>query len=527
MLLPSSPGGPDSEMRLSPSQPDTVMSMDMESLNDGHSWDGANANLQAKQEYSPGQYMDDVDIPDDTKTIRPLVLSTGATSLDGTMASLPQDNKEPDEPCCTKEFATSPSVSLAELAHLVRLQNYQEQRSHVATIRHYRSLVSAALSARLVHCGALAYRTLADYFRSDCFCPDCRPLFADLYNAIHDVKDSCEAYRRYAVLEPEFGSRHVQGLQKTPKSFSHTTSTFINDLSAATKDDLLDLLSEIRTNPEFLASRIASLDQQELASLIGFRQSTHGEESIMASQGKTGKPISKQRPKCVKAQASKSVEKFLSFQRHDPLSALIQTTFADPIGSGTVEDLRRTEVWASTCARLIHEGRAGSEKFITSVLDHWALNQAWPAKSRLEQFLMEVLQDGQFLIDRTEDARFLHPRENTVLGRSISTFSAKEDPAVESFFNNSIKHLFEIIDSACGPDGIPREALHLGAAILRKLDPSKKSWASASKLIAVRWFLSSYVLGVIQFPEVRDIQLDFKLRRGPANMFRVKSLMGY
>ena len=138
------------------------------------------------------------------------------------------------------------ATSLAELAHLIRLQGYQEQRKTHARVRLHRWLVSSALSARLVHCGELAYRTLVDNFRSDD-----KKSFASLYNALNDVRNSCDATRQYALLEPdlEFGKSKNM---KSEKPLS--ASTFLNEVPSKILDNLLDFISEIRTNPEFLAA---------------------------------------------------------------------------------------------------------------------------------------------------------------------------------------------------------------------------------------------------------------------------------
>src|ERR1700679_3214407 len=100
----------------------------------------------------------------------------------------PQDLSQYTEALLPTAAVTTSSTSLAELAHLIRLQGYQEQRKAHSRVRLHRWLVSSALSARLVHCGELAHRTLVDNFRSDD-----KKSFATLYNALHDVRNSCDA----------------------------------------------------------------------------------------------------------------------------------------------------------------------------------------------------------------------------------------------------------------------------------------------------------------------------------------------
>ncbi|KKY24882.1 hypothetical protein UCDDS831_g02222 [Diplodia seriata] len=400
---------------------------------------------------------------------------------------LPADVSHYTEPTFNPDIVSTSSTSLAELAHLIRLQSYQEQRRCHARVRLHRSLVANALSARLVHCGELVHRTLVDHFRSDD-----KKSFAQLYNALHDVRNSCDATRRYALLEPdlEFGKTKTLKNERV-----NSFSTFMHEIPTKIRDDLLEFLSELRTNPDFLATRITSLSQQELASLTTFRQALDPIDSVMALQAR-GKPV----PSAQKSQVlsgSTAVERLLSFQRHDPLSALIYTIFANSSGPDSTEDLRRTDIWSTTCARLITEGKPGSDKFIKSVLDAWAGMREWPGKTNLELYLMEVLQDGQFLLEKTEDV----PRQRS----QPEARNTKDTIAADEFYDRSVLKLFEVIDDEPSAGGIPEGILEIGTAILKKLEDSRKHRTAAQTFIVSRWFFSTYLLNAIIHPESQGI----------------------
>lgn len=401
---------------------------------------------------------------------------------------LPQDLSQYAEAYLPAAALTTSSTSLAELAHLIRLQGYQEQRKAHSRVRLHRWLVSSALSARLVHCGELAYRTLVDNFRSDD-----KKSFATLYNALHDVRNSCDATRRYSLLEPdlEFGNSKSAKHER-----SQSFSTFINEVPSKILDDLLDFISEIRTNPDFLATRILNLSQQELASLTSFRQALDPIDSVMALQAR-GKAVGSG-PKPSQAQGPSPVERLLSFQRHDPLSALIYTIFANSSGPDSAEDLRRTDAWATTCARLITEAKPGSDKFIKHVLDAWAGMREWPGKANLELYLMQVLQDGQFLLEKAED-------QPARPGTQPVPRSTKDTIAADDFYDKAIKRLFEVVDDEPSAGGIPEGVLEIGTAILRKLDDSRKHRTAAQTFIVSRWFFSTYLLNAIIHPESQGI----------------------
>ena len=374
------------------------------------------------------------------------------------------------------------ATSLAELAHLIRLQGYQEQRKAQSRVRLHRWLVSSALSARLVHCGELAYRTLVDNFRSDD-----KKSFATLYNAVNDVRNSCDAVRQHALLEAELEFGKSKSI-KSDKAPSFTT--FLNQVPSKILDDLLDFVSEIRTNPDFLATRILSLSQQELASLTSFRQALDPIDSVMAMQAR-GKTIGTQKPA---AQGPSPVERLLSFQRHDPFAALVYTIFANSSGPDSAEDLRRTDAWATTCARLIMESKQGTEKFIKAVLDVYAGMREWPGKANLELYLMQVLQDGQFLLEKAEE------QANRAGSQPVNP-STKDTIAADEFFDSAVKRLFEVVDDDPSAGGIPEGVLEIGNAILRKLDETKNLRKGAQNFFVSRWLFSTFLLNAIIHPE--------------------------
>jgi hypothetical protein len=183
------------------------------------------------------------------------------------------------------------------------------------------------------------------------------------------------------------------------------------------------------------------------------------------------------------------VERLLSFQRHDPLSALIYTCFANSSGPDSNEDLRRTDAWATTCARLITDAKQGSERLIKSVLDAWAGMRDWPAKHNIELFLMQVLQDGQFLIEKGDQAK-------TIMTQKEFQY------ALEEFLDRSVKRLFDVIDDEPSAGGMPDGVWEIGIAIMKKLGKNKHFRSAAENVIIYRWFFSGYLPNALVFPEV-------------------------
>ncbi|KAI9744382.1 MAG: hypothetical protein M1818_001911 [Claussenomyces sp. TS43310] len=384
----------------------------------------------------------------------------------------------------------SASTTLEELAHLVRLAKYQERKRSQLRIRLQRSLVSTALSARLARCGDLAHRTLVDNFRADD-----KKTFATLYNAIDDVKKSCDAMRRYSLLEPELDAGRLNSDQvEEPGSFS----TFMHDIPSQARETLLHFLSQIRTNPEFLASRISSLTTAELSALTTFHQGLEPIDSVLPFHTRTKghTPNSNRNSTHVPS----PVERLLSFQRHDALSALIHTCFANSAGPDSAEDIRRTDVWATVCAKLITDNRSGTESFICSVLNIWTSMRDWSGKSNMEWYLMKILEDGAFLLEKAED------QAGTRI--HVEPRNAKDSIAADEFYDAAIKGLFEVVDDQ-GAGGIPEGLLELGNAILRKLD-SKKHGATRIFLVS-KWLFSVFLMNAIVHPESHCMMAEYHI----------------
>ncbi|KAM0328822.1 hypothetical protein ACHAQA_005237 [Verticillium albo-atrum] len=397
----------------------------------------------------------------------------------------------------------SDSTTLEELAHLVRLSKYQERKRANTRIRLQRNLISTALSARLTRCGEIARRNLADCFRKDD-----KKTFGPLFNAIHDVRKSCDGLRQYALLEPEMDSLsdNLDASSSTPASAGPLAAVapFLNEVPASARETFLNFLNQIRTNPDYLATRLCSLTTAELNALTSFHQVLEPIESVLPFHGRSAPrahaPGTSSR---YSTQQNTAIERLLSFQRHDPLSALIHTCFANSAGPDSAEDRRRTDIWATAMAKLITDSRANkvqSEHMLISVMNVWTTMRDWAGKSKMEWYLMKILEDGAFLLDRAEDqhgTRF-----------NLSDWTPKDSLAAEEFYERAVDELFDIVDDE-DATGIPEGLLELGNAILRRID--SKLVDSTRNWLIWKWLFSSFLLHVIIHPESYGMMADYHI----------------
>ncbi|KAI1505814.1 hypothetical protein F5X99DRAFT_218255 [Biscogniauxia marginata] len=407
-------------------------------------------------------------------------------------------------------------TTLEELAHLVRLSKYQERKRANTRTRLQRSLISTALSARLTRCGEISLRSSADFFRKDD-----QQAFANLYSAIHDVRDSCDATRRYALLEPEM-ENNIQSLgmassESLENPFgasgglaSGPATPFLNEISVSAREAFLHFLTQIRTNPDYLATRLCSLNNSELQALTVFPQALESKESVLPQHSRSSGRSGANNAIRTSGQGPNAVERLLSFQRHDPLAALIHTCFANSAGPGSAEDKRRTEVWANACARLISSKfpqeynlvsvLTPCEYTLISVLNVWSGMRDWSGRSNMELFLMKILEEGAFLLDRAEDpdgTRF-----------NISAWTSQDTEAATEFYDRAVSELFEIIDD---PDatGIPEGVIELGNEILRRLD--SRLVDNTRRWFVYKWLFSRWLLTVVIHPESFGMMAEYHI----------------
>ena len=398
----------------------------------------------------------------------------------------------------------SDNTTLEELAHLVRLSKYQERKRANTRTRLQRSLISTALSARLTRCGEIAHRNLVDNFRRDE-----KDNFAALYNGIHDVRKSCDELRRYALLEPDMESLSSPILGSSESLDSPTNSTvtsnplrpmtpFLQEISASARDTFLDFLNQLRSNPDYLATRICSLSSSELGAFLSFHKGLEPVESVLPFHGRSA--TRSHTSASARNSTNVDIERLLSFQRHDPLSILIHTCFANSAGPDSSEDQRRTDIWATALARLISEPKSSGEQFLISVLNIWTAMRDWSGKSNMEWYLMKILKDGAFLLERAEDqhgTRF-----------NLSDWNHSDEVAATEFYDKAVDDLFELIDDD-DATGIPEGLLELGNAILRKLD--KKYIENTSRWLVWRCLFFVFLLGVINYPEAYGMLVDYHI----------------
>lgn len=373
-------------------------------------------------------------------------------------------------------------TTLQDLAKLVKHEAYRRHKRAQCRIRLHRSLISTALHARLIKVCKLSHALLVEQLKGDQ-----KQEFARLYNAIIDVRNSAEMYRRYASLEQDYDPAKEKEAKEDDDKPRELVS-FLHDTPLQARDTILSFLSRLRSSPTFLANRLSKLSQQELDSLAKIHNPIDSSDSVIPNRASARGSSSQAR-----TPPQSTVENILTFRRNDALHIMIHSLFANPDGPDSQEEKMRIDVWSTACARLLTDGTKKTDQFLFAVLDTWANLREWPALSNFETCIMTLLQEGAFLLNAEETT---NAKGQTVL--------SKNEFAVEEFHTKGVRMLFEVLDDEPSAGGIPDGVLAFGKAVLDKIeDPKRKR--NAEYTLLVKWFFGHYLKEAIVYPEVSGI----------------------
>ncbi|KAG9236512.1 hypothetical protein BJ875DRAFT_371895 [Amylocarpus encephaloides] len=125
----------------------------------------------------------------------------------------------------------------------------------------------------------------------------------------------------------------------------------------------------------------------------------------------------------------------------------------------------------------------------------------WSGRSNMEWYLMKILEDGAFLLEKAED------QAGTRI--HVEPRNAKDSIAADEFYTAAVQGLFEVVDDP-GAGGIPEGLLELGNAILRKVDDPKRN-SSTKVFLVSRWLFATFLLNVIVHPEAYGMMSEYHI----------------
>ncbi|KAK4691202.1 hypothetical protein P7C71_g5750, partial [Lecanoromycetidae sp. Uapishka_2] len=182
------------------------------------------------------------------------------------------------------------------------------------------------------------------------------------------------------------------------------------------------------------------------------------------------------------------------------------TVFDSSARPGSNEDLHRTEIWSTTCARNFTEAftgaRSGSEEFAIAALDGFANFQDWSLKPKMESYLIRILAEGSFLLDQPLQPP-AHSKEPIEMHHASAAIREAE------FFEKALTDLFELLTTQLNQQpqqAVPESVLTFVHATLRKIEDSDhKLRATRNGHALVNPAVRDGIMAVFQIFEPPDV----------------------
>ena len=264
---------------------------------------------------------------------------------------------------------------------------------------------------------------------------------------------------------------------------------------------ILEVIADVRNDERSLSRCLIKMTPKELLAWSSSGSSDDAEESVLSLQSKSRNYNNPYIPKGRQSTISKGPRLF----------DLHHVIFHDLFDNGmSNERALRQRLWSCACADLLLSGKAGAEEFLHSTLSSFAMFEDWSIRARLDSFLLNVLQDGCFLLESG-------PRSIVDFTQPIEIQNASLATATSQFFDRSLRKLFQLLSEFSPTYGIPQPCLTFARAVARRL-PQLKLKNRTNTQVVVRWYLSSLLAKVIMYPENAAMLLNHHIGESPRRL---------
>lgn len=371
-----------------------------------------------------------------------------------------QDAEKDDEHCNHTEPLLP--LSLLELLHSIQEDKYESRRLSVLQDEAYGLFHKCGSCDRFLTVQAQLYRYMMDSFQNDK-----KMAFASLY-----IK---------AMSYPAFGELRIKSPVLDGDLEIPAQVSWIDRLPADSRLAVMDFLHRLRSDPGFVSDRISKLSSEQLKKLIRLHGPLEPGRIFRGHQPQgryDSRNVHRGMPKSNEAEIS--VDDLLS----DPLLLMVHGVF----DRNDAERSYQCDVWSSVCAKLLEDGKPGSNEFCITVMNLFVDLPDWNATPKLELLLSDLVSSGaSFLEAGASNTQFAYAQP-----RDAST-------ATSTFLESYIPRLLDLL---CN-NPAPSQALDLIRLILAKiLDPDRK--LVARNFLFLRWYCASFLFNAIIYPEVND-----------------------
>ncbi|KAK5071460.1 hypothetical protein LTR64_004762 [Lithohypha guttulata] len=375
-----------------------------------------------------------------------------------------------------------------DFAAQVQLQQHHQRRKRYLSARKRVLQKSIALSARLRRTSSWVQDGLVEISKHQ----DTRA-FAQVFSHAQDLVDVCISHWNNDL-------NNLDTVQSSDTNEPQTTTPqpFFDQLPVEAQKDLLELLSNLRCNPRFLIDRLSNLPRSQVATLTSSPRWQFS-DVVLKSFSQDSNRSGSQRRRQLQEYSKKLEDYATSFERENPLSFLIHNLYSHDVRPESSESRLRLYTWSTTCAELFQNGVDSYIALCGQALDAFSITQDWPAKLRMELFLMDILQKGAFLLN------------DTPIQRGQPGYNPLKTEQARKFFDDAVLELYwTLIDcrSGCYPSG----ALALAQAILGKLSSQDHQGFFRNHFFR-EWYLGHFLRTAIMYPENENMLLQMHVSK--------------
>ncbi len=367
---------------------------------------------------------------------------------------------------------------LAEVRHVVALEQYYRKRSLSQQYALENLTRTCGIYGRLIPCLDNAHQAIAD-----CYQNGDSTGFAKIYQTCEKLVEAC----RNQTMEPTIGDPedNIDRSDALPVSW-------LERLPQACQDVVVNLLSSLRTDDNFLADRLSSLSFSELVKVSSRSDPSRRPQSIFQGLHQRSSTGFTQSPR--RQENDPISDKLRNLHQGDPFFVLFHGVFGTACTQGAKEQRLKIQIWSTACARVISEARPGSDEFTISTLDAFFDSNVWSLKPQLETYIAKMLQKGAFLVDPVL-------KEPVNAKEPLEILNANAVIATSNFFDQALKDLLAILLSSSSVNMLPDGLHNFICRTLGKIHNIEVR-TRARHFIVSKWFISSILARALTNPQV-------------------------
>lgn len=356
-------------------------------------------------------------------------------------------------------------VTVSDLLPLIRNRNYHRHRDELTKTQLHQIILANALISRLVsilyYTHSLLVRLVVNYAAEN----DTSADFSALNQAAQQLQNAIVAQHVSSFLPLQ--ELQVNARTQDSSSPSSPSRSFLDELSPTASTTLLNFLTTVRSDPNFLVARLLHCKDHDLDVLLSRKAPHH--------------------PHSSKTKSSSLTDQITSFHRHDPLFVLSSAVYSS---SHPSESALKLDIWSSCLASLIDKRRG--ERLVLAILDVWASGE-WSCSSAFEVIVLDFLQNAANV--QLSKRQFRDEVSSLAVG-------VLDDPEMTELYDAT---LVEILELVAGISGLPSSLIQLVNMVFWKCEEKDIS----KSMMFTKWFIQQFLSRNILYPEVLSLHSVF------------------